>query len=269
MVILLILVVILCVAYIFALRCRKGHKGLQALQGWAYAHRGLHGNGVPENSMQAFRLALENGYGIELDVHLMADGELAVIHDPSLKRTAGVDVMIEDLTKADLDRYNLEGTDEKIPLFSEVLDLFSGKAPLIVELKAERNNHAALSETVCKMMDSYQGAYCLESFDPRCVRWLRQNRPDQIRGQLTENFVANPKSKLPFVLKFVLTKQLMNFLTLPDFIAYKSADRKRMGNFICRKLWGAQGVTWTIKSQEEFDDAVKDGWLPIFEGFRP
>ena len=119
------------------------------------------------------------------------------------------------------------------------------------------------------MMDSYQGAYCLESFDPRCVRWLRQNRPDQIRGQLTENFVANPKSKLPFVLKFVLTKQLMNFLTLPDFIAYKSADRKRMGNFICRKLWGAQGVTWTIKSQEEFDDAVKDGWLPIFEGFRP
>ncbi|MBP3479176.1 MAG: glycerophosphodiester phosphodiesterase [Oscillospiraceae bacterium] len=269
MMFLLIFVTILCILYVFALRCRKGHKGLQSLQGWAYAHRGLHGNGVPENSMQAFRLALEHGYGIELDVHLMADGELAVIHDPSLKRTAGVDVMIEDLTKADLVRYNLEGTDEKIPLFSEVLDLFSGKAPLIVELKAERNNHAALSEAVCKMMDSYQGAYCLESFDPRCVRWLRQNRPDQIRGQLTENFVANSKSKLPFVLKFILTKQLMNFLTLPDFIAYKSADRKRLGNFICRKLWGAQGVTWTIKTQEEFDDAVKGNWLPIFEGFRP
>lgn len=265
----LIVIVILCVLYVLALRCRKGHKGLQALQGWAYAHRGLHGNGVPENSMQAFRLALENGYGIELDVHLMADGELAVIHDPSLKRTAGADVMIEDLTKADLDRCKLEGTDETIPLFSDVLALYSGKAPLIIEMKAERNNHAALAEAVCKIMDTYEGAYCLESFDPRCIQWLKKNRPDQIRGQLTENFVTNPKSKLPFVLKFILTTQLMNFLSVPDFIAYKCADRKRLGNFICRKIWGAQGVTWTIKSQKEFDAAVKDGWLPIFEGFRP
>lgn len=267
--VLLIVFIIICVLYVLALRCRKGHKGLQALQGWAYAHRGLHGNGVPENSMKAFRLALEKGYGIELDVHLMADGELAVIHDPSLKRTAGVDVMIEDLTKADLDRYYLEGTDEKIPLFSDVLSLFAGKAPLIVELKAERNNHAALSEAVCKMMDSYQGPYCLESFDPRCIHWLRKNRPDEIRGQLTENFVANPRSKLPAVLKFVLTTQLLNFRTVPDFIAYKCADRKRLGNFVCRRIWGAQGVTWTIKSKEEFDAAVKDGWLPIFEGFLP
>ena len=267
--VLLIVFIIICVLYVLALRCRKGHKGLQALQGWAYAHRGLHGNGVPENSMKAFRLALEKGYGIELDVHLMADGELAVIHDPSLKRTAGVDVMIEDLTKADLDRYYLEETDERIPLFSDVLSLFAGKAPLIVELKVERNNHTALSEAVCKMMDSYQGPYCLESFDPRCIHWLRKNRPDEIRGQLTENFVANPRSKLPAVLKFVLTTQLLNFRTVPDFIAYKCADRKRLGNFVCRRIWGAQGVTWTIKSKEEFDAAVKDGWLPIFEGFLP
>jgi len=269
MIIALIVIFILCILYVLALRCRKGHKGLQSLQGWAYAHRGLHGNGVPENSMGAFRLALEQGYGIELDVHLMADGELAVIHDPSLKRTTGVDVLIEDLTKADLDNYHLEGTDEKIPLFSEVLALYAGKAPLIVELKAERSNHAALTDAVCKMLDSYDGAYCLESFDPRCVQWLRKNRPELIRGQLTENFLANPKSTLPWILKFILTKQFMNFLTVPDFIAYKSADRKRLGNFICRKIWGAQGVTWTIKSQQEFDAAVKEGWLPIFEGFRP
>ena len=269
MIYLLIFVAVLCFLYIMALRCRKGHKGLKALQGWAYAHRGLHGDGVPENSMQAFRLALENGYGIELDVHLMADGELAVIHDPSLKRTAGAEVFIEDMTKADLNRYSLEGTDEKIPLFSEVLSLFSGKAPLIVELKAERNNYAALAEAACNMLDAYQGPYCLESFDPRCIQWLRKNRPDEIRGQLTENFVANPRSKLPFVLKFVLTAQLMNFLSVPDFIAYKSADRKRLGNYLCRKFWGAQGVTWTVKSQAELDTAVKEGWLPIFEGFRP
>ena len=264
-----LIIVIFVALYVLALRCRKGHKGLQALQGWAYAHRGLHGNGVPENSMEAFRLALEHGYGIELDIHLMADGELAVIHDPSLNRTAGADVMIEDLTKDDLDRFSLEGTNERIPLFSQVLSLYDGKAPLIVELKPERGNHAKLAEAACKLLDSYNGAYCLESFDPRCIQWLRKNRPDLIRGQLTENFLINPKSKLPWILKFILTTQLMNFLSAPDFIAYKCADRKRLGNFICRKLWGAQGVTWTILTQEDFDSAVSDGWLPIFEGFRP
>ena len=264
-----ITLLILAVLYVLALRCRAGHKGLEALKGWAYAHRGLHGNGVPENSMAAFRLALENGYGIEFDVHLMADGELAVIHDSSLKRTAGEDVFIEDLTKADLDRYRLEETDEKIPLFSEVLALYAGKAPLIIELKSERNNYAKLSAAVCDALAGYEGPYCLESFDPRVVNWLKKNRPDMIRGQLTENFLQNPKSKLPWVLEFLLTTQLMNFLTVPDFIAYKSADRKRLGNFVCRKIWHATGVTWTVKSQEEFDAVKKEGWLPIFEGFRP
>ena len=133
------LAVAVCGGYLLMIRCRKGHPGLEALQGFSYAHRGLHGNGVPENSMTAFRLALEQGYGIELDVHLMKDGTLAVIHDASLLRTAGVDVKIEDLTLEDLDQYRLEGTDEKIPLFDEVLDLFEGKAPMIIELKAHGN----------------------------------------------------------------------------------------------------------------------------------
>ena len=119
----IIAIIILVVLYLLALTGRTGHKGLRKLRGWGYAHRGLHGNGVPENSMQAFRKALEGGYGIEFDVHLMKDGNLAIIHDSSLKRTAGADVLIEDLTVEDLENYRLEGTDEKIPLFSELLDL--------------------------------------------------------------------------------------------------------------------------------------------------
>lgn len=266
-----ILIIAAAVAALFALStmCRRGHEGLEALRGWKYAHRGLHGNGIPENSMAAFRAALEGGYGIELDVHLMKDGKLAVIHDASLQRTAGVDVKIEDLTEADLPEYPLEGTDEIIPLFTQVLALYAGKAPLIIELKAEKGNHAALAKAVCDLMDSYKGPYCMESFDPRCVAWLAKNRPDIVRGQLTENFVINKRSKLPMVLKFILTHQLENFLIRPDFVAYKFADRKTISNFFARKLWGAQGVTWTVTSQEDLNTAIAEGWLPIFEGFRP
>ena len=258
-----------CILYILALRCRHGHKTLAALRGWGYAHRGLHGNGVPENSMEAFRLALEGGYGIELDVHLMKDGNLAVIHDASLKRTACADVLIEDLTLEDLPKYPLEGTQECIPLFSEVLALYDGKAPIIVELKAERGNHAALTAAVCDLLENYCGAYCLESFDPRVVYWLRKNRQCQCRGQLAENFVINKRSKLPIPLKLALTLQLENFLVVPDFVAYKFADRRNLGVWLARNVWGVQGVTWTIKTQEDYDLAVSEGWIPIFEGFKP
>lgn len=85
---------------------RRNHPKWSVLHSVAYAHRGLHSRqeGVPENSMAAFRKALQHGYGIELDVHLTKDGQLAVIHDKSLKRTAGVDAEVSDLTMEELKR---------------------------------------------------------------------------------------------------------------------------------------------------------------------
>lgn len=269
MVIILCVIIILSGLFVFAVVGRTGHAGLAELRKWSYAHRGLHGSGVPENSMEAFRLAKEAGYGIELDIHLLADGNLAVMHDSALMRTTGSDGCLEDLTTADLCVYHLEGTKQTIPEFQAVLDLYAGQAPLIVELKCVRNNYAALCETACKMLDRYEGAYCLESFDPRCIYWLRKHRPDLIRGQLTENYFASVKSKLPWFLKFALKHQLFNFLTRPDFVAYKYSDRNTLSNTVCRKLWQLAGVSWTLKTQKEYDTAVSEGWIPIFEGFKP
>nr|MBQ8244203.1 glycerophosphodiester phosphodiesterase [Oscillospiraceae bacterium] len=261
--------IILILLFLLALRCRSGHPGLKDLQGWSYAHRGLHGDGVPENSMAAFRAALEGGYGIELDIHLLKDGNLAVIHDSLLNRTTGQAGRIEDLTTEELEQYTLEGTEETIPEFMDVLTLYNGRAPLIVELKPVDNNHAALTEAACKMLESYKGTYCLESFDPRCLVWLKKNRPDLIRGQLTENYFKS-RSDLPDYLKFCLKHNLSNFLTVPDFVAYNFGHRKdTVTNDLCRRLWKAQGVSWTLKTPEEYRVAVEEGWLPIFEGFRP
>ena len=269
MIALLVILLFLAMAYLGAVSARVAHPGLKELQGWSYAHRGLHGNGLPENSMAAFKAALDGGYGIEFDLHLLKDGNLAVIHDSLLKRTTGAEGKVEDLTTEELRNYHLEGTEQTIPTFRELLDLYAGKAPLIVELKPEGGNHAALCQTACDMLASYKGAYCIESFDPRCIQWLRKNRPQVIRGQLSEDFVKNDK-KMPLLLRFVLTHLLMNFLTVPDFVAYKFADRHRsLSVWLCRKLYCAQGVSWTLRSKEDYDTAVKEGWLPIFEGFRP
>lgn len=263
-----IIVAILCLLYLLAVMGRRNHPGLERLRGWKYAHRGLHDDKRPENSMAAFRAAVENGYGMELDIHLLADGNLAVMHDSALKRTTGAEGYVEDLVTAKLRDYHLGGTEETIPQFREVLNLVGGKVPLIVELKAERGNHAALAEAACKMLEGYSGDYCIESFDPRCVYWLRKHRPDIIRGQLTEDFFLSDVS-LPWILKWVLKNQALNFLTYPDFVAYNFDHRKTVSNTLVRKFWGVQGVAWTLRSKEDYDTAVKEGWIPIFENFRP
>lgn len=265
----LILILLICmVLHIFCLRGRKQHVGLEALRPWAYAHRGLHDPSKPENSMAAFRAALEKGYGIELDVHLLKDGTLAILHDSDLKRVTGREGILEELTAEDLPAIHLAGTQETIPTLGQVLDLYAGQAPLIIELKTYKGNAGVLTEAVCRMLESYKGPFCLESFDPRCIRYLRRHHPELIRGQLSENSIKRYKT-LSWPVRFVCTYYLENFLTRPDFIAYRFEDRKTTSNAICRKLWGIQGVSWTIKTPEDFQAAVREGWIPIFEGFDP
>ena len=256
-------------AYVLALQGRKNHPGLEKLRGWNYAHRGLHGNGRAENSLSAFRAAVEHGYGAELDVHLLKDGGLAVIHDSDLKRVTGKEGKVEGLTTEELKNYHLEGTEDTIPTFREVLDVFAGKTPLIIELKTEINNAPALCEAAVKAMEGYEGIWCMESFDPRCVYWLKKNRPDIIRGQLAENSFRYPESPLPWPLKLILTNHLENFLTKPDFIAYDYATRKNLSNTLCRKLWKLESVSWTLRTPEEHEQALKEGWIPIFEHYEP
>jgi len=268
MLIALIILAAIILVYLFSLSGRTGHPGLKNLRGFSYAHRGLHGEGRPENSMAAFRAARDAGYGIELDVHLLADGNLAVIHDSHLKRTTGLEGRVEDLTTQELQTCFLEGTEETIPEFSQVLELYQGKAPLVVELKCVAGNYARLCQTACQMLDHYQGVYCLESFDPRCVWWLKKNRPELIRGQLVEDF-TKAKPPVPWILRFLMTHQMLNFLIRPDFVAHKYSERKNLSNFLARKLWRLQGVSWTLKSQAEYDTAIAEGLLPIFENFNP
>ena len=101
------------------------------------------------------------------------------------------------------------------------------------------------------------------------IAWLKKNKPNLIRGQLVYDY-RRSRNDLPGYLQFALKHNLLNFLTYPDFIAYQYCDRKAsVTTDICRRLWKAQGVSWTLKTREEYDTAVKEGWLPIFEGFRP
>lgn len=257
--------------WLFFLHSRANHPSWSALEGRRYAHRGLHRaeDGVPENSLAAFRRAVRHGFASELDVHLLSDGTLAVFHDSELQRMTGRGGLIESLTAKELRDYSLGGTPEHIPQLCEVLSLYNDTGlPLLIELKSFRGNHAALAERTVEELDRFRVPYCIESFDPRCLMWLRAFRPEVIRGQLSENFRKDVKGFQHFF-GFLLTNLLFNAAAVPDFIAYKFEDRRRYAPRLCRALYGAHIFYWTIRSQEDLDAAEREGAQAIFEGFTP
>lgn len=251
---------------------RRDQPGWGALEGVRFAHRGLHDSaqGVPENSMAAFRRAVDHGFGAELDVHLMADGNLAVVHDSSLKRVCGAEVCIEDLTAADLAGYPLMGTEETIPLFGDVLALFEGKTPLVIELKVERGNAAALTDAAMSALEGWQGTYCVESFHPGVLLRLKEKYPEVLRGQLSQNFLRDSEVHgLSLPVRFVLTNLLTTAFTKPDFIAYHWKDRGSASLRLMRALYGVHEVGWTVRERETMERLDRAGVTSIFEGFLP
>ena len=265
----LVVVVVLGLLWLLSLRGRRGAGRIGELDGWLYAHRGYHRDpDAPENSAKAFSLAVEAGLGAELDVHLLKDGGLAVLHDSSLKRMTGKKGRVEDLCVSDLKKIRLGKSEETIPTLQEILAIFQGKTPLIIELKTVGGNAVPLCETVMEALKEYDGLYCIESFDPKVVWWLRRHRPDIIRGQLSTNFFKDPE-KLSLPARFAATNLLANFLTRPDFVAYCHKYRHQPSNRICRSLWKIKGASWTLRSPKALAEAQAEGLWPIFEGFDP
>ena len=266
--IILCILIVLSVLYLLALKGRS-NTDMSDFENYDFAHRGLFKKDViPENSMAAFKMAIDNGFGVELDVHLLADGGLAVFHDATLKRMTGVDRKIADITTDELGMYYLDNTSETIPNFYDVLKLFDGKVPLIIELKAFDKQYPQLCKTVCDALDNYNGKYCIESFDPRCILWLKKNRPDIIRGQLSQNYFHSTAVK-SFFAKLFLTSLVTNFFNKPDFIAYNHTERGTFPYQLAKKLWKVNGVGWTIRSQHDLDETHKNDEIAIFEGFIP
>lgn len=235
------------------------------------AHRGLFDNdgGIPENSMAAFRRALEHGYGIETDVHLTADGVAVLHHDDSLRRLCGEDVLLRDLTEAELSACRLLGTEEGIPRFSDFLALVDGRVPLVIELKAEKGNHRPLAEAALAVLKDYRGPFCIESFDPRVLQEVRRLAPHVIRGQLSGKVLKHEKNLSARLTNFALGNLLTNVLCRPHFIAYRFGDRRMPAFRFCTAALGATRVYWTLRSLEEVAEAEKDGGIPIFEGCEP
>ncbi len=263
------ILIILILFYLFLIAPRILHRpDYSNLFGVYYAHRGFHDNtsDSPENSMAAFKKAVHLGYGIELDVQLTKDRIPVIFHDETLKRACGASGMIKDYSFEELQKFTLFSSSEKIPLFEDFLKMVNGQVPLIIEIKCHENP-SILCEVTNKYLENYMGSYCIESFHPLAVKWYKEHRPEIIRGQLSTDFLT-PK-KLEYIYETLVHYLLTNCICRPDFIAYDHLHKNNISRLVCKNLFGALGVTWTIKSQKQLENCRKDFSLFIFEGFTP
>lgn len=234
-----------------------------------FAHRGLFtpDQKIPENSMTAFSYAVEHGYGIELDIQLTKDYQVVVFHDHTLTRMCGIDLPVCELTYQQLQKLTLAGTQEKIPLFEDVLKLVNGKVPLLIEIKlpSVRTLTCFLAD---KLLQEYHGSYCIESFNPLALHWYRKHRKDVVRGQLSAN-LTNPVAEGGYILSFLVKYLLLNFIGRPDFIAYCYKDTQNVSFLLNKSLCRTPTFAWTVRSEaalkkyrEKFDSIIFDSFVP-------
>lgn len=269
----IIILIVLLLVYAELIRPNLPRRDITPLMGYDYAHRGLWNTNDPgeqnrpENSLAAFRAAVDKGYGIELDVHRTKDGALVVHHDDSLKRMTGVDIHIADSTLADVRACKLPNG-EPIPTYDEVLDVVAGRIPMVVEVKVEQGNHAELCRAVNERMQRYTGPWCLESFSPSAVKWFRLNAPEVIRGQLAFDHAGQGKTAFLFLRNLGIATMLQNWYARPDFIAFEAKSVKWHSLPIhLLRLMKPWFVAWTVRSQADMDKYRKNWDLQIFEKF--
>lgn len=267
MMILLLIALVVLGVYLYMIAPAKDRPDAGFLDGWLYAHRGLHdGNKqVIENSMEAFRLAVDNGYGMELDVQLTRDGKLVVHHDGSLKRVCGVDKQVHEVDCADLP---LLPDGSKIPLFTEVLSLVDGRAPIIVEVK-HNGGSAKNAAAAWEILKEYKGPYCVESFNPAAMKYFREHAPHIVRGQLA-NGGKWKKEDLNLPSYIALRSLMVNAISRPHFVAYSVPTDSSVSMWLMKRVFKPYLACWTVREQKVLDYAKKEGYqYPIFELFTP
>ena len=227
---------------------------LDFLKNKPIAHRGLFDKkvGIPENSIPAFEKAIEKGYPIELDVHLLKDGKVVVFHDDDLNRMTGINKKIKDCTYDEIKKLKLDKTNYQIPLFSEVLKLVNGIVPILIEFKSDRKAGETEKELI-KIIENYKGNYAVQSFNPLSLIWFKRNCPEIPRGQLSASF---KKDRMCTLRKLILKNVYFNFLTKPDFISYSidAFPNKRVEDF---RNSGKLVLGWTVRKREDLDKAKK------------
>ena len=228
------------------------------------AHRGLHNETAPENSLKAFKNAIEHDYTIELDVHPLEDGTPVVFHDETLKRLTGEDGYISKIKNVEeLKTFKILETKQTIPTLQEVLDVVKNQVPVIIEIK-DFNINGIFENAIYEVLKNYTGDYAVMSFNPYSLKWFKENAPEVLRGQMASLFKGK---KLGIFRKWALKRMTLNkSVSQPNFIVYKWDE---IPNKYVKKYKHLPLIATAVPSQQDYMKVAQFCDNIIFENFEP
>lgn len=225
------------------------------------AHRGLHNNNLPENSVGAFNNAIENNIPIEMDVQITKDKKLIVFHDKNLARMTGATENCDDLDCSELIKLHLHNSEFCIPTFIDFLKLVDGRVPILIEIKNEGKVGEIEAELI-KNLENYKGQFAVQSFNPLSIAYVSKHAPHIYCGLLVCDF---SKERMPFYKKFILNRLLLLKKSGSKFLSCKW-DELPNKRYIKSKL---PLIAWTVQSQEAENTSRKYVQNIIFEKYIP
>lgn len=228
------------------------------------AHRGLHNDVAPKNSLAAFKNAIEKGLPFEIDVRLTADEVLVVCHDDDITDVHGKSGTVSRMNYDQLCTFDLSESGHKIPQFVDVLNLTQGQVGILIEIKNFSQNRRT-EEVLVEQLKGYQGPYVVQTFNPLALKWLKANAPDIKRGVLSCSFTDDVK--MSRMRKFLLSNMLLNPFAKPNFIAY---DYNGLPKGAVKRA-RLPVLAWTVTSEEKAWELINKGVCTniIFEDFLP
>ncbi|MCL6534712.1 MAG: glycerophosphodiester phosphodiesterase [Armatimonadetes bacterium] len=147
---------------------------------WAHRGASMH---APENTLSAFRLALEMGADcLELDITPSADGAPMVIHDPNLERTTNGAGDVRQLSAAEIQRYDAgvkfgaKFAGERIPTLNEVFEAFGNRTRYNIDMKTFYPEDRPIVRTVLALIEEYRlmPNVIISSFSLDTLRWFTE-----------------------------------------------------------------------------------------------
>jgi glycerophosphoryl diester phosphodiesterase len=229
-------------------------KRVAFLSAQPYAHRGLHGRGVIENSPAAFAAALAAGHGIELDVQISRDVDPFVFHDDTLDRLTNESGPVVERKSAQLAAIRLNGTGETIPSLSDVLEMVAGRVPILIEVKSSPISVNAVCLAIRRLLEGYPGPVAVMSFNPHISRWFHDHAPRIVRGLVvTENGARKRSDRI----RGAFERTLSLWRAKPDFLAYDVNDLPTSSFAARQRKRGLPVLTWTVRTAADERTAAR------------
>jgi glycerophosphoryl diester phosphodiesterase len=236
------------------------------------AHRGLHdaAKGIIENSASAVAAAMGKGYAIEVDLQCAANAVPVVFHDDTLDRLTAETGPVSALSAEALCAIPLRGTRDRILSLPALLDIVGGRVPLILEVKSTWTREGKYEANIALLLASYPGPVAVMSFDPYSVAAFKEIEPSLPRGLISERFADRRYWRnLTLAERFAMRNLLTSVIARPNFIAYDIKALPALAPLIAQHLFGLPLLTWTVRSKEERERALRYADAMIFEGITP